>query len=100
MEEFKKTGVHPEIEAARQRAANEVEPLPEASLGRPYVFLDVQINKTPLGEWRCSSGARAGVGGRAGGRANGVWAGTQFDYLTECAPSIVCSLLVQCSLSR
>ncbi len=49
MERFKDTGEHPELEAARHRAATAVQPLPEASTARPYVFFDFQINKQPAG---------------------------------------------------
>ena len=49
MEKFQETGEHPELEAARQRAANAVPPLPEKSTLRPYVFFDLHINKSLAG---------------------------------------------------
>ncbi|GAB4816059.1 hypothetical protein N2152v2_003105 [Parachlorella kessleri] len=49
MEKFQETGEHPELEAARQRAANAVPPLPEKSTLRPYVFFDFHVNKNPAG---------------------------------------------------
>ena len=57
MEEFKRTGRHPEIEEVRARAAKEMlHPLPDVDLGRPHTFFDFSSNGRDLGElhrWMC-----------------------------------------------
>lgn len=61
--------MHPELEAAQQRAATAVVPLPEKSTARPYVFFDIAINKQPAGGWWCARRAvEVATHQRAGGR--------------------------------
>ena len=53
LEEFKRTGRHPEIEETRARAAKEMlHPLPDVDLGRPRTFFDFSSNGRDLGESR------------------------------------------------
>ncbi len=50
LEEFKRTGRHPEIEEVRARAAKEMlHPLPDVDLGRPRTFFDFSSNGKDLG---------------------------------------------------
>lgn len=70
MEKFKETGVHPELEAARERAATAVAPLPEKSTARPYVFFDMSVNKQPMGQ--CQGRLKCGL-------AHLGWAGCHRD---------------------
>ena len=50
LEEFKRTGRHPEIEEVRARAAKEMlHPLPDVDLARPRTFFDFSTNGRDLG---------------------------------------------------
>lgn len=49
LDEFKKTGVHPEQRAARASAADAPLPLPPADPSRPHLALDLALDGRPLG---------------------------------------------------
>lgn len=50
MEEFKKTGKHPEIEEVRARAqAETLHPMPDVDLARPRTFLEFSAGGKLLG---------------------------------------------------
>lgn len=51
LEEFRKTGVHPEIEAIRQKRREEaLSALPDEESGRPRTFLEFAVDKVVIGE--------------------------------------------------
>lgn len=51
LEDFQKTGVHPEIEAIRQKRTEEaLAALPDPETGRPRTYLEFAINKDVVGE--------------------------------------------------
>jgi hypothetical protein len=56
----------------RHKASEAVQPLPEKSTGRPYVFLDLNANGKPMGARRPPHAARAGKS--SGGLAAGTCA--------------------------
>jgi hypothetical protein len=49
MEKFLATGVHPELERAKQESSSLVVPLPDLDVTRPFVFLDISIDNKPAG---------------------------------------------------
>ncbi|GLC77152.1 hypothetical protein PLESTF_001891900 [Pleodorina starrii] len=83
LDKFLETGVHPEIERARQERANQLPALPDLDVHRPFVFLDITLAGKPLGRLvvemfddvvpvaanhfrnRCMPGSAAGLAGTA-----------------------------------
>jgi hypothetical protein len=56
LEEFQKTGIHPDIEAARKRAqAETLLALPDPDASRPRTYIEFAIDKTVIGELPCAS---------------------------------------------
>ena len=51
LEDFQKTGVHPEIEATRRKQAQEaLLALPDSDASRPRTYLQFSVDRTVIGE--------------------------------------------------
>lgn len=74
MDKFLETGVHPEVERARAAQQDIVAPLPERSLQRQHVFLDLSVSGQVKGGW--GLGCRGCWGG-------GWWRGMVLEELQQ-----------------
>ena len=55
LEEFQKTGIHPDIEAARKRAAADtLLALPDPDASRPRTYIEFAVDKAVIGVQNCA----------------------------------------------